>query len=368
MAFLLKYISVENLISIGISVGILLFIFLFRKIFTTAMYKIFSSINKKSRTELSMKIFSAFEKPVHWMFLVIGIYIATKYFPFIKQDSVLFLHLIRSSIIIIISWGLYDLSSSTSMIFANINKHSKFKVDEILIPFLSKAIRFIIIAISISVIALEFNYDVSGFVAGLGIGGLAFALAAKDALANLFGGIVIISEKPFTIDDWIESASVEGIVEDITFRSTKIRTFSQGLVTVPNATLSNEAITNWSAMGKREVNFELRLTFKTPVEKIKAVIDKMEDYLRHHPEIHQETIFVKFDEYKENGLDVFFYFFTKATGWEEHLDVKQKINFEIMRRLESEDVSIAIPSARLYPQPMEDFVEREQEAASSKEE
>lgn len=353
MAFFTTHFTTENLIGLGISIGILLFAFLFRKVFTKAMYNVFSQINKKSRTELSMKVFLSFEKPVNWLFIVIGLYVAAKYFPFMEQKNILFLHLIRSSIIILITWGLYNLSSSTSLIFANMNEHSKFKIDDILIPFLSKAIRFIIIAISISIIALEFEYDVSGFVAGLGIGGLAFALAAKDALANLFGGVVIISEKPFTIGDWILTPSVEGTVEDITFRSTKIRTFAQALVTVPNATLANEAITNWSKMGKRQISFDLRLTFDTPIDHVKSMVEQMEDYLINNPDVHQETIFVKFDEYKENGLDILFYFFTKTTNWGDYLDVKQEINFKIMEMLEEADVSIAIPSRRVYAQPVE---------------
>ena len=346
--FWAKYFTTENLINLGIAIGILLFVFLFRKIFTTLMYKFFSGINKQARTDLSMKFFQSFEKPVHWLFFVIGLYIAADYFPYMKQDNILFLHLVRSSIIVLIAKGLYNLSSATSLIFSNMNENSKFKVDDILVPFLSKAIRFIIIAITISIVAMEFEYDVSGFVAGLGLGGLAFALAAKDALANLFGGIVIISEKPFTIGDWILTPSVEGTVEDITFRSTKVRTFAQAVVTVPNATLANEAITNWSQMGKRQVSFNLRLTFDTPIDRIKLVVQNMEDYLKNHPGVHQETIFVKLDQYKENGLDIMFYFFTKTTNWEAYLNVKQEINFHIMKTLENEDVSIAIPSRRVY--------------------
>src|SRR5690606_15315239 len=103
----------------------------------------------------------------------------------------------------------------------------------------------IIMAIGAAIIADEFGYNINGFVAGLGLGGLAISLAAKDALANLFGGIIIITEKPFTIGQWIQTPSVEGIVEGISFRSTKIRTFAQAIVTVPNNTLANEPITNW---------------------------------------------------------------------------------------------------------------------------
>src|SRR5699024_8380039 len=111
-------------------------------------------------------------------------------------------------------------------LFKRFNANSKVKIDDILVPFLSKGIRFIIIALSISVIAEEFDYDVNGFVAGLGLGGLAFALAAKDMIANLFGGVVIVTEKPFNVCDLILTPYVEGTVDDITFRSTTVRNLS----------------------------------------------------------------------------------------------------------------------------------------------
>ncbi len=221
------------------------------------------------------------------------------------------------------------------------------KIDNILIPLFSRALRFIIVAISISVIAQEFGYDINGFVAGLGIGGLAFALAAKDALANMFGGIIIITEKPFTIGDWILTPSVEGTVEDISFRSTKIRTFAQAVVTVPNATLSNEAITNWSKMGKRQITFTLRVTYDTPREKIEKVISEVEELLRSHRDIHQETIFVNVDAYKENGVELFLYFFTKTTDWGKYLKVKEEINLFILDLLEMEQVTLALPTRKL---------------------
>ncbi|MEH7389737.1 mechanosensitive ion channel family protein [Bacillus sp. JJ1474] len=228
-----------------------------------------------------------------------------------------------------------NLSSSSSLLFKKINA-SKYNIefDEILIPFLSKALQFLIVAISISVIAQEFNYDVNGFVAGLGLGGLAFALAAKDAIGNLFGGIIIITEKPFSIGDWIKTNSVEGIVEDISFRSTKVRTFAQALVTVPNATLANEAIMNWSKAGKRQITFNLKLPQDTSQEKLKSVVQQIENYLKNNPDIHQDTIYVTFDQYKE--MEIFINFFTVTVEWGEYLKIKEVFNYKIMDILEQE--------------------------------
>ncbi|MBP1950198.1 mechanosensitive ion channel family protein [Virgibacillus litoralis] len=342
------FFSYEAVKDIGISIGIILLFLIFRKIFAKYIFKLLLRLSKKAPNDFFSYIFIAFEKPVRWLFIIIGVYVAVDYFPYLEQANPLFQNIIRSFVIFMISWGLYNLSASSSLFFTNIEERLDIDIDDILIPFLSKALRFIIVAISISVIAQEFGYNVSGFVAGLGLGGLAFALAAKDAISNLFGGIVIITEKPFTIGHWIKTESVEGVVEDITFRSTLVRTFADALVTVPNATLANESITNWSQMNKRQIMFYLRVTYDNPREKIETVVNQIEDLLKNHAEIHQETIFVSLDQYKEYGLDILLYFFTKTTDWGDYLNIREELNFKILEILENEGVTIAIPSRRLY--------------------
>lgn len=342
-----NYLTEEILTNLIISIGIFLLFLLFRKIFTKYIYRLLIKISRKTPTELLSNFMFAFEKPISWMIVLFGIYISIKYFPYI-DDRTMVIKLLRVATIILVTWGIYNFTSTTSAIFKKINEKTNFQVDQILIPFLSRAIRFIVIAISITIIAQEFHYDVTGFVAGLGLGGLAFAFAAKDAIANIFGGFIIITEKPFSIGDWIQTPSVEGTVEDISFRSTRVRTFAQALVTVPNSTLANETITNWSKMGKRRIQFNLGLTYDTPREKLKKTIERIEHLLKSHKDIHQETIFVTFDQYNESSLDIFLYFFTKTTVWGEYLKIKEEINFRILEILEEEGVSMAFPSRTLY--------------------
>jgi MscS family membrane protein len=349
--YLLSY---EVLKNFGISIGIFFLFLLFRKLFTKYVFKLILKLSQKTPTELFSNITVAFEQPIRWLFIIIGIYVAADYFPFMEKSNPLFLKIIRASIIMLIAWGLYNLSSGSSLLFMKINDRFQMEIDQILIPFFSKAIRFIIVAISISIIAQVFEYDVNGFIAGLGLGGLAFALAAKDAIGNLFGGIIIITEKPFTIGDWIKTPSVEGTVEDISFRSTRVRTFAQAVVTVPNAILANESITNWSKMGKRQITFKLGVTYDTPRMKLQRTIHRIEEMLRANDDIHPDTIFVKFDEYNDSSLDIFLYFFTKTTVWAEYLAVKEEINFAIMEILEEEGVSVAFPSRTLYVETQEE--------------
>ncbi|SET02058.1 MscS family membrane protein [Oceanobacillus limi] len=344
--FLLSY---DHLIDVGIAVGIFLLFLLFRKIFTKYIFAIILRLVTKTRSTILNNILLAFEKPVQWVFIILGVYFAVRYYPYFQpQADGTFEKIIHVLAVVLVTWGLFQLASTSSHIFRQINEKTDIHIDEILIPLLSRALQVIIIAISFTVIIQEFGYNIDGLIAGMGLGGLAVSLAAKDALSNMFGGIVIITEKPFTIGDWIMTPSVEGTVEDITFRSTRIRTFADALVTVPNARLADESITNWSQMGKRQISFNITLTYDTPTSKIERVVQQINDLLHQHEGVHPETIFVNFNQYKENGVEIFLYFFTSTIVWGEYLKVREEINMKILDILEQESVQIAVPSRRLY--------------------
>ena len=333
-----------------ISVAIFILFYVIGHLFDTLVYPVILKITDRTKTSFDTKLAVAFRKPIKTFFLVWGLYMALRYrlLPLYPSAYIISLQIFRSLIIIIITSGFYNLTSTTSALFQKISEKLEIDIDQILIPVLSKTVRFIIVAISASIIAQEWGYDVNGFVAGLGIGGLAFALAAKDALANIFGGVVIIIDKPFSIGDWILTSSVEGTVEDINFRSTKIRTFAHALVTVPNSTLANNPITNWSKMGKRRISFNLGVTYTTPRAKLETCVRRIETMLKSHEEIHPETIFVRFDSFNNSSLDIFIFCFTNTTVWGEFLQVKEDVNFKIMEILEEEGVSVAFPSRSIY--------------------
>lgn len=340
------FISYSHLMELGIAIGIFLLFILFRKLFTKYVFRIVMRIVRKTKINALSNIFLAFQKPMEWFFTLLGFYFAISYYPYIHGS---FLNkFISAAFIVLVTWGLVSLSSSSSNLFRKINEKTDINIDEILIPLLSRTLQFIIVAIAATIILQQFGYSIEGLIAGLGLGGLAISLAAKDALANFLGGIVIISEKPFTIGDWILTPSVEGTVEDISFRSTKIRTFADALVSVPNNQLANESITNWSKMNKRRITFNLSLDYETSREKMESIIQRIENLLKNHPDIHQETIFVRFDEYKESSLDILLYFFTKTTVWGEYLKVKEEINYQILDIVREEGAEFAYPTRKLY--------------------
>ncbi len=323
---------------------VIIIAFLARGIFTRIIFKLILRLTFKTGTHIDKAIVQAFENPVKTLILVVGLYLALGCLQPGPNVMEFALTLLRSIIIILIAWGLYKAVGGE--VLEEVGE--KLSIDQIIIEFSAKVIRFVIIALTIAIIAQEWDYDVNGFIAGLGLGGLAFALAAKDTVANIFGGIVIMLDKPFDVGDWILTPSVEGTVEEMSFRSTKVRTFPNALVTVPNTVLANEAVTNWTRMNKRQITFNLGVTYTTPRAKLQTCVRRIKDMLQKHPAVHPDTIFVRFNSFGDNSLNIFLYFFTRTTVWAQYLEVREELNFKIMEILEEEGVSVAFPSRSLY--------------------
>lgn len=320
-------------------------IFLFFLIFSGIIVRILFWLLKKAGLNNENEAVTAFDTPLRILLVFLGVYLALKYISLPARYDMIMVRLLRSLVVLSIAWGLCRLVGSQRFLSGEMVQ--KLNINNILLPFLSKVVRFVIVALAVVLIAHEWNYDVNGFIAGLGLGGLAFALAAKDALANVFGGFIILMERPFVINDWVQTPSVEGIVEDISFRSTRFRTFKQALVTVPNSTLANEAITNWSRMGKRRLDFYIGLTYNTTRAQMEKVVQRINDMLQEHPGIHSEQKMVYFEKYNESSLDVIVYCFTKTTVWSEYMAIREDINLKIMQIIEKEKVSMAFPTRSL---------------------
>ncbi|SES34835.1 mechanosensitive ion channel family protein [Salisediminibacterium halotolerans] len=331
-----------------IAAGILLLFLTLRKLLVNYLFKFILRLAYKTPTELVTNILLSFEKPLRLFLIFLGAFAALRFLPLTEQIDGILLQIFRTIIVIHIAWGLFNLSAASSKVFSKIGEKMDVQFDDILLPFLSKIIRFAVIVMALSIVADEWGYNVSGFVAGLGLGGLAFALAAQDSISNFFGGVIIITEKPFTLGDWIKTPSVEGVVEDISFRSTSVRTFADTLVTVPNNTLAHEPIENLQKMEKRQITFNLGVKYSTPREKISRCVDRFNELLKNHEQIDQELIIVRFTEFNESSLGIFLYFFSAPTAWEEHLQIKEDINLRLMEIMDEEGVQMAFPSRSLY--------------------
>ncbi|EEG76238.1 mechanosensitive ion channel family protein [Dethiobacter alkaliphilus] len=323
---------------------VFLFFLALRGFITRFIFSAILKLANKSKLVIDGKIILAFQDPLKALILVIGIYLSLLALPLAERHYLMLYPIYRTLFIYFLAWGLYNLIDGKN--YWSISE--KYHIDRILIDFFTKVLRVLIVVLAAVMIVQTWDYNVEGFLAGLGLGGLAFALAAQDTVSNIFGGIMIIMDKPFSEGDWIETSSVEGTVEEMTFRSTKVRTFAHALVSVPNSMIANEALTNWTRMGKRRITYHLGVTYTTPAEKLKNCVEQIRVMLENHPDVHQGTIFVRFDKFSDSSLDIFLYFFTNTTVWGEYLGVKEDVNFKIMDILEAEGVSIAFPSQSIY--------------------
>lgn len=335
---------------VGIAIGVFAIFALLKKIFAKYVFKVILKLVDKTRFDTDTKIVAAFEKPVTNFFGVLGFYFAFKILtmayglvsiPTINKAF-------SSAVIILISWGVFNLTAESSLLFDKMHKAYDIKVDKILFPFISKILKILLVALVITIIAEDWGYNVQGFVTGLGLGGLAFALAAKDAAANIIAGIFIILDKPFTIGDWVSNYELEGSIESISFRTTKIRAIDESLIIVPNSKLTNEPVTNFSRRGKRRVSFKLELNYRTSRDKLEICLENIKNKLENNPQVSTDGILVRFDKFNATSLDILICFFTDTPDFNEYFKIKETVNFEIVDILQREGVSMAFPSTSVY--------------------
>lgn len=286
-------------------------------------------------------------RPLHVFFLITGLYAALSLFPGFAQHAAFvtfFTKIYRSLMIVLVAWVFWNLESAPNLEQSALAKQMDIQSNQAVLPILSKALRFITVALAVLIIAQEWNFSISGLLAGLGLGGLALSLAAKDMLASIFGGLIILLDKPFKIGDWIEAASIEGTVEDITFRSVKIRTFTQALVTVPNANVVDSAVTNWSRMGKRRVVLKLELSVQTPPAVLRTAKSAVLHFVKGHKGVHPETATASFDDLSGARLLFTVIYYTRTTKWETFLNIREDILLNTMQLLEKHCVALAVPA------------------------
>ena len=323
-------------------------IFVFFQLFRVTFRKLAYKIVNKTSNNYDDEILESIKKPVDYLFIVLGINIAQTMLVLNDNISSLLDQLIRSAFIIILFWALIKILNHLAAHIHKITNKFGDKISVEVANFIIKSIRFFIIIIAIIAVLQEWGFNVSGFLASLGLVGMAFALAAKDTASNLFGSLVIFTDKPFRVGEWIKTPEVEGTIETIGIRSTKVRTFAQALVTVPNAILANSAILNWSRMGKRRIKMNIGLTYDTKGSVIEKIIVDIKNMLSSHKDIDQDTIHIYFSSFGDSSLNIFCYYFTKTTNWGEFMRVRENTYLEIMKIVEKNGSSFAFPTQTIH--------------------
>ncbi len=222
------------------------------------------------------------------------------------------------------------------------------KLDDQLIPFAIDSIKVIVIILGLFMtIGNVFDVNITALAAGLGVGGIAIAMASKESLENLFGSFTIFLDRPFTVGDIVNIGSITGIVEKVGFRSTRIRTFDKSLVTVPNKKMIDAELDNLGLRPVRRAKFNIGLTYETSSEKIKIIVKEIQNLIDQHPKTNNDGR-VRFMEFGDSSLDIMVIYYVNSPEWDDFIDTRENINYGIMSIVENNGSSFAFPSSSIY--------------------
>lgn len=248
------------------------------------------------------------------------------------------------NVIVLLYYGVDALTSVFKLIAAK----TESTYDDQLVPFASKSLKVLIVVLGILLVLQSFGLNVMSLLAGLGLGGLALALAAQDTAANLFGSITILSDNPFKVGDWVKIKDMEGTVEEIGFRSTRVRTFYNSVITIPNAMMAKETIDNMGLRPARRIRQVLGVTYETPPQLMEQFIDHIKYMISQHPKVNPETVTVNFNNFNASSLDVLVQFHLTVNTGKEELDIQQAIFLEILTVAATMNVELAYPTRTIY--------------------
>ena len=245
-------------------------------------------------------------------------------------------------------WSAYRVTDLLSEFFASKAAKTETKVDDLLVPLLRKTAKIFITAFGLIYIADSLQIQIAPLLAGLGIGGVAFAFAARDTLENFFGSVTVIIDRPFQIGDWVQVGDTEGTVEELGFRSTRIRTFYNSLVTIPNGNLVRDVVDNFGKRRYRRFKTHLALTYDTPPAKIEAFCEGIRELVRQHPYTRKDYYHVWLNEFGPSSLDVLVYVFHEAPDWQTELRERHRLMLDIIRLADRLGVQFAFPTQTLH--------------------
>jgi MscS family membrane protein len=218
--------------------------------------------------------------------------------------------------------------------------------NELLVPLVSKFAKGFVIIMAVLVTLDNLNFNIRTLLAGVSISGIALGLAAQDTVGNLFGAAAVFLDKPFKIGDRIKLADIDGMVEEIGLRSTRIRNLDGHLITVPNKPMGNATITNITRRPTIKTVMNIGVTYDTSAEKVRHAITILEDVYRKHPQTHD--IVISFNQFADSSLNINVIHWWKELDFKKYMAGMQEMNLDIKKRFDEEKISFAFPARTLY--------------------
>ncbi|MCK5338253.1 MAG: mechanosensitive ion channel family protein [Bacteroidales bacterium] len=308
--------------------------------------RIVKKLTAKTKTKLDDIMVDMLEEPIVLIVTIIGVWFAIGRLSFPEKIMEWINNLYMVMIVLTITWLLARLIDAIIKEYVvPITKKTKGDFDDQIIPIIRKAIRVAIWVMGIIIALNNAGYNVGALLAGLGIGGIALAMAAKDTVANFFGGITIFTDKPFTINDRVKINGFDGTITEIGIRSTRLKTLENRIVTIPNSKFTDGMVENVSSEPHRKVVLKLGLVYETTASKIQNGMKALQTIVDENEDLEENTV-ISFNEFGDFSLGILFIYYIKKGA--DIMGVQTNVNMEVKRRFEEFDIEMAFPTQTVY--------------------
>jgi len=340
--------NVVGLRDFMIALGVLALFAIFRGLFSKLVISRLRRLVERSETDVDDRLLDALEKPIGFIFVILGLFFALQVLPLDGMPRELAGRGMQSLFVFGIFWALYEAIDPLT--------HSLGKLESILtteiVDWMATVMRWGIVGVGVATLLQLWGIQVAPIIAGFGLFGVAVALGAQDLFKNLLAGLSILLEQRFRVGDWVAvDGVVEGTVEQIGFRSTRVRRFDKAPVTVPNNIFADHAVVNFSAMSSRRIYWRIGILYSASSAQLMGIQKGIEAWLHAHPGFVNPPelpchIFI--DSFNASSIDLLVYTFTETTDWREWLSLKQELALAIKEIVEGQGSGFAFPSRSLY--------------------
>ncbi|MDZ7669504.1 MAG: mechanosensitive ion channel family protein [Gammaproteobacteria bacterium] len=340
-----------------VALAIFLVFLLARNLVTRLVLRVIKRATKRTNTDIDDHVLSALREPIRFIPVVMGLFFATNSLDVGDDTAAFFYNINRSLVAFTLFWALYRLTSPVGHLLMM----TRGFLTDAMVGWIIKAGRALFIVLGAATILELWGIAVGPILAGLGLFGVAVALGAQDLFKNLIAGLFVIGERRLNVGEWINvDGVVEGTVLQVGFRTTTVRRFDRAPVFVPNAKLSDNAVTNFSRMTHRRIRWIIGVEYRTSIEQLREIRDGIERYILDSDEFadpSEVSTFVRIDAFSDSSIDILLYCFTNTTVWGDWLEIKERLAYEVKRIVTDAGTGFAFPSRSLYLETLPDAPE-----------
>lgn len=327
----------------AIALGIIFAAFVIGKIIYWVIGNFIKALTSKSKSKLDDIIVDMVEEPIMLAIILGGFYYSFNSLVFSVGAQNFFSHALTFAVFLNIAWAISRLFDAIFKEYVMpLAEKTESDFDDQILPIIKKGVHFIIWTIAVIVGLDNAGYNIGALLAGLGIGGLALAMAAKDTVANVFGGFMVFIDKPFTLKERIKISGFDGTVTEIGLRSTKIKTLSGTEVSIPNSTFTGSAIENISREPSRKIVLNLGLTYDSSEKDLEKAMDILKELSKKHSDLIEENVSVGFNSFGDFSLGILFIYYIKKKS--DILDTQTKMNLDILKEFNKAKLGMAFPT------------------------